>query len=83
MNQEPVPSFAVIEQARRQPNSWIYELDGVFAPDDDVPPEAIIGAWRADYTGRIVGSFVRNSNYSKAAVGANNSDATLQFPWNV
>lgn len=83
MNQEPVPSFAAIEAARRQPNSWIYELDGQFGPDDDVPPEAIVGAWRVDYTGQIVGSFVRNSNYSKAGAAANDAGSAIQFPWNV
>ena len=83
MQQEPVPSYEAIEAARRQPNSWIYELDGNFGPDDEVPPEAIVGAWQVDFAGKIAGHFIRNPNYSKTPKSANGSDSTFQFPGGV
>ncbi len=81
MYQEPVPSDETIDLARRQPNSWIYELDGNFGPDDAVPPESIVGAWQVDHTGRIAGSFIRNQNYSNGGKGLSSSDAVVHFPW--
>ena len=80
MNQEPTPSYAAIAQARHNPNSWIYEVDGNFGPEEDVPPEVIVGAWRVDDTGSIVGRFIHNPNYSKAPNNTHDSNGTLQFP---
>lgn len=57
------PSAAAIEEARRTPNGWVYQIDGIFAPDDVVPPEAIVGAWKVDGSGTIFGEFVYNPNY--------------------
>jgi hypothetical protein len=38
-----VPNSALVEEARRFPGGWVYEIDGTFGPDDVVPPEAIRG----------------------------------------
>ncbi len=55
-----------ILQARRQPNGWVYRVDGAYGPQDAIPPERIIGAWKVDGLGRITGAFVPNPKYRKA-----------------
>lgn len=57
------PFLEEIEEARRTPNGWVYRIAGRFARWDDVPPEAIVGAWRVDDQGSIVGAFVSNQQY--------------------
>lgn len=52
-----------IEEAKRFPNCSVYRIAGHFAPTDDVPREAIIGAWKVDAKGIIIGEFIRNPNY--------------------
>jgi hypothetical protein len=52
-----------IDEAKRTPNGWVYRIAGRFGPSDDVPPEAVVGAWRVDAQGDIVGAFVRNQKY--------------------
>ena len=57
------PFSGEIEEAKRTPNGWVYRIAGRFGPRDAVPPEAIVGAWRVDAQGNIVGAFVRNQKY--------------------
>ena len=57
------PSLEARAEARRHPNGWVYQIDGTFGPDDAVPPEAIVGAWKVDEHGEIVGDFVPNPKY--------------------
>jgi hypothetical protein len=57
------PSPEARAQARRHPNGWVYQIDGMFGSDDVVPPEAIVGAWKVDENGEIVGEFVPNPKY--------------------
>jgi hypothetical protein len=52
-----------IEEASRNPNGWVYRIAGPYGPNDSVPPKAIIGAWKVDANGKIVGGFVKNQNY--------------------
>jgi hypothetical protein len=52
-----------INEAQRHPNGWVYKIDGRFGPDDHVPPEYIVGAWKVDATGEITGEFIENPNY--------------------
>ena len=52
-----------IEEARRYPNGWVYRIAGRFGRDDQIPPEAIVGAWKVDDHGKIVGSFMKNPKY--------------------
>jgi len=55
---------AMREEAKRNPNGWVYVISGSYGLHDGVPPEAIVGAWRVDGAGTITdGSFVRNPNY--------------------
>jgi hypothetical protein len=57
------PHAPEIEEAKRTPNGWVYRIAGRFAPDERVPPEAIVGAWRVNAAGEIVGPFIDNKNY--------------------
>jgi hypothetical protein len=57
------PLAGEIVEAKRNPNGWVYRIAGSFEPNDRVPREAIIGAWKVDAQGNIVGEFVRNENY--------------------
>ena len=57
------PLHGEIEEAKRCPNGYVYRIAGQFGPNDRVPPEAIVGAWKVDAHGKIVGLFVRNKNY--------------------
>ncbi len=52
-----------IEEAKRFPNGHVYRIAGHFEPTDAVPPGAIIGAWKVDAQGKIVGDFIRSPNY--------------------
>lgn len=57
-------SDSVREEARRNPNGWVYVITGSYGPNDGVPPEAIVGAWKVDGDGLIIeGSFRKNPNY--------------------
>ncbi|HEY7022697.1 MAG TPA: hypothetical protein VH349_16390 [Ktedonobacterales bacterium] len=55
--------IAAINEAQRHPNGWVYKIDGRFGPDDYVPPECIVGAWKVDANGEITGEFIENPNY--------------------
>ena len=57
------PSAEVVQQAKQHPNGWVYEIDGEFGEDEDVPPEAIIGAWEVDGEGNLTGKYLKNSGY--------------------
>lgn len=56
----------VIEEARRNPGAWVYKIEGNFAPQDAIPPEAIVGAWEVDKEGVLTGVFMSNPNYRGA-----------------
>lgn len=58
------PTPEMIQEARKNPNGWVYAIDGNYGPNDTVPPEAIAGAWKVDAAGNIVpGSFQANPKY--------------------
>jgi hypothetical protein len=45
-----------IKEARLHPNGWVYRISAkVGDPNGRVPPEAIVGAWKVDEHGMIVG----------------------------
>ena len=60
----PRPLPGEVEEAKRNPNGWVYRIQGTFGPDEAVPPEAIVGAWKVDGKGKIVGEFTANSKFS-------------------
>jgi hypothetical protein len=57
---EPLPGE--IEEAKLNPNGWVYRISGSFG-DKAVPPEAIVGAWQVDSKGEIVGAFHVNPGF--------------------
>lgn len=57
------PPPALVEEARKQPGGWVYEVVGNYGPNDRVPPEAIRGAWKVDERGNIVGEMLPNPNF--------------------
>lgn len=59
----PTPDAAAIAEAKRNPNGWVYALDGIADPNGVVPPERIRGAWKVNANGEIVGDFMPNPNY--------------------
>ena len=63
MSDDVTPLPGELGEAKRNPNGWVYRIAGHFRPDERVPPQAIIGAWKVDGAGNIVGSFIKNQNY--------------------
>jgi hypothetical protein len=59
----PTITPALIAEAKRQPNGWVYAIDGVSDPNGAVPPERIRGAWKVDANGEIKGDFIPNPDY--------------------
>ena len=47
-------------EARSHAGGWVYRIDGHVDPAGEVPPEAIIGAWKVDESGELTGEFKRN-----------------------
>jgi hypothetical protein len=64
MKSEMVKPFSEeIEEAKHCPNGWVYRVAGSFKSDERVPPEAIVGAWKVNTQGTIIGDFIKNENY--------------------
>lgn len=57
------PPPGAIEEAKRNPNGWVYEIVGGEEPDGSVPPERIRGAWQVNAEGVIIGAFIPNENF--------------------
>jgi hypothetical protein len=57
----------VIQAARENANGWVYKIEGSFGPTEDVPPEAVVGAWEIDANGKPTGEFFPNPNYRHGA----------------
>jgi hypothetical protein len=53
----------VREEARRNAGGYVYEIVGDYGPEDDVPPEAIRGAWKVDDAGNVTNEYERNPNF--------------------
>ena len=57
------PPKKAVEESLKNPNAWVYEIDSAFGNDENVPPQAIKGAWKVNEKGIIVGGFIPNPNY--------------------
>lgn len=57
------PSLGEVEEAKLNPNGWVYRIYGFYDVNVPVPPEAIVGAWRVDKQGNIVGNFIENPKF--------------------
>lgn len=62
--EETDPYPGEIEEAKHIPGGWVYRIAGRFGPEDRIPPDAVMGAWKVSAEGRIVGDFVKNENYN-------------------
>lgn len=58
-----IPHPEEVAEARNYPNGRVYRIAGDFGPSEGVPPQAIVGAWKVDANGCIVGDFIQNPNY--------------------
>ncbi|MGO2300505.1 hypothetical protein ACT3QO_00285 [Psychrobacter sp. AOP7-D1-15] len=59
------PSQGEIEEALKFPNGRVYLIHPDYSADGEVPPSAIIGAWKVDADGKIVGDLIHNPNYTE------------------
>jgi hypothetical protein len=57
------PSEQAIQAARSSPNGWVYQIDTSYPSSLKTPPEAILGAWKVNFNGDIIGNFIPNPNY--------------------
>lgn len=56
-------SIAAHREASLYTDGWVYKIDGKYGPDEDTPFNAIIGWWKVDANGKIVGDFISNPEY--------------------
>lgn len=59
----PPVTEALRAEARANPGTWVYEIDPAFDEAGRVPPEGIVGAWRADENGELIEEFTPNPRY--------------------
>ena len=57
------PSPEIIYQAQKNPNGWVYEIDGDVTDDQHVPPDKIRGAWKVGPDGRVTGEYTPNMKH--------------------
>jgi hypothetical protein len=60
---KPPVTDALRAEARANPGSWIYAVDPGFDGQAEVPPQGIVGAWRADEKGELTDEFTPNPRY--------------------
>lgn len=58
-------TFQEIIEAKKNPNGWVYRINGNYNYSDEIPPEAIVGAWKVDKYGKVKGDFVYNPNFKR------------------
>lgn len=66
-----------IAEAKQHPNGWVYRVAGQFTAEERVPPEAIVGAWKVDADGRIVGDFIPNKKFDPSMHGDGQTGQTM------
>lgn len=57
------PTKEAIAEALKNPNGWVYVIDESFKDTEEVPREAIKGAWKVNEKGFIIDEFIPNPNY--------------------
>lgn len=61
-----LPTPGAKAEAKRNPGGWVYEIRGSYGPSDFVPPQAVVGAWKVDEQGEIIGEFIPNANFKES-----------------
>lgn len=69
MNDNIVPLPGEIAEALRHSNGWVYRIAAQFNASENVPPDAIAGAWQVNEKGVIVGKFKSNPNFNSSKCG--------------
>lgn len=59
----PPVTDALRAEARANPGAWVYAIDPGFDGQTEVPPQGIVGAWRADEKGELTDDFTPNPRY--------------------
>jgi hypothetical protein len=62
-NPSTQPDSAAVEAAKQNASGWVYKIDFQYPSQDQVPHEAIVGAWKVNAQGVIEGEFVPNASY--------------------
>ena len=57
------PEPGEVAEAARNAGGRVYRILGDYGPNDRVPPEVIVGAWKVDNDGLIEGDFLPNPNF--------------------
>lgn len=57
------PSDEAKAEALMHPDGYVYVIDKEYKGKSDVSPKFILGAWKVNENGIIVGSFISNRNY--------------------
>lgn len=57
------PSNEAQKEAKNHPNGYVYVIEDKYKGKENIPPEAIIGAWKVDKNGLIIGKFIKNPSY--------------------
>lgn len=65
-----IPPEGAVAEAKKNPGGWVYEIRGNFDANEFVPPHAVVGAWKVDQEGNIVGEFIRNPNFKESGAGS-------------
>lgn len=59
----PPITDALRAEARAHPGAWVYAIDPGFDGQAEVPPQGVVGAWRADESGELSEEFTPNPRY--------------------
>jgi hypothetical protein len=62
-NMNIYPTNEAIQAAKNNPNGWVYTIDPQYSNESFIPPEAVVGAWKVNNSGEIIGDFIPNPNY--------------------
>lgn len=54
-------------EALRNPGGWVYQIEGVWLETQDIPPTAIVAAWKVDSSGKLTGESQANPNFRSSA----------------
>jgi hypothetical protein len=60
------PTPEMVAEAKRHPSGWVYQIDGKLGPNETVPPDRIVGAYKVDENGNLTGEFQANPKYRES-----------------
>ncbi len=60
---KPPRTDALVAATRSRADTWVYDIDRAYPPEQPVPSEAIVGSWEVDRLGNLTGRFARNDRY--------------------